>query len=267
MPGTKWALNEQQVPAGGAVCYQVLVLHKCWSQVCHVTLGVRWFFVVEGCPVRCKMVRSILGLHALNGTSTPPPPVVTVTNVPKCCQTYPWEQNCPDWKLLIYTISFIPNKNPGKWVTRPFYKEATLPVRDPGSTKGAIQESEPRAWTPPMSSTSIKWVFLKKKNRSATDVYSALQVQLLAAQSQNVYMIAYFTSPPFLLTFNKQIFRATLPIYFSATLLRSTLPSSSSALENNPDLGIKQTGSELQLLHFLAMWLRAGNLISPLYPT
>lgn len=95
--------------------------------------------------MRCKMVRSILGLHALSGTSTPPPPVVTVTNVPKRCQTYPWEQNCPDLKLLIYTISFIPNKNPGKWVTRPFYKEAILPVQDPGSTKGAIRESESRA--------------------------------------------------------------------------------------------------------------------------
>lgn len=89
----------------------------------------------------------------------------------------------------------------------------------------AVIKSWPR--TVSLCSTSLKWVFFKE-NKSTTDILNIL-VQLLAAQS-NVYVIACLTSPSFLLNFDKQISRATLPICFSAMSLRPSSPFSS-ALE------------------------------------
>lgn len=119
VPGTQRALNEQQVHVGGVICYQAFDLHICWPQVCHLTLG-QMILCCGGCSGHYRMVRSILRLFTLNGTGTPPSPVVTIKSVSRHCQVYSRSKSA-----RIITASFNPEKNPGRWVACSFYKGVT----------------------------------------------------------------------------------------------------------------------------------------------
>lgn len=76
-----------------------------------------------------------------------------------------------------------------------------------------------------------------KEQQKSTDTYSAFYVQPPVAQS-NIYLTAWFTFPPFLLTIDKQIFRATFPHRFQCYFTKVHFTFSILCSGNNLDFGI-----------------------------